>query len=570
MTLDWSWTLRTSAEKISSFAYVFKPACKTNLYYFRVVVPEDLRRVVGKSEIRYSLRTGLLSEAKYRALRMASFVQWLFRDIRRSGNMQELSKAEIQKLIQDHLKEALEETELYRASIDKPLDEQEVRDDLEAMSLLKSDFKEYLATCDYRKVEKTVDSLLEEKGIELSKDGDSYRLLCREMLKSNVEYLDQYEKIVKGEMPLIQAPENTQPNRVIQAEEEPSEPLSKIIEQYVTEQERGGNWTEKTKEEFLACLGLLQEVIGDVSVKSIDFPVMRAYKEALLRLPTNSKKSKKYRDKTVQQLLEMKIPKPMSTTTVNKYLNRASSLFKFAVRNGFMDRNPAEGMQIKQSKRDDEFRSAFSREDLEKLFISREYLQDKHRSSYGFWLPILALFTGCRMEELAQLHLDDIRKEDGVWVIDINNKGEKKAKTNSSIRLVPLHPFLVDDLKLPRYVEKLRKEGYDRLFPELTHRRDGYGQTASNWFARYKVRCGVAEDGKKKDFHSFRHTFADNLKQTIGEDYRLSEVLGHEVPSMTFGRYGKRYRPSVILDEVIKKLDYGVDLGQLKRSRFVK
>jgi site-specific recombinase XerD len=67
---------------------------------------------------------------------------------------------------------------------------------------------------------------------------------------------------------------------------------------------------------------------------------------------------------------------------VNKYLNRASSLFKFAVRNGFMDRNPAEGMQIEQGKRDDEFRSTFSREDLEKLFNSEEYLQDKHRSSY--------------------------------------------------------------------------------------------------------------------------------------------------------------------------------------------
>ncbi|MGA7878147.1 MAG: hypothetical protein WCA08_20985, partial [Desulfoferrobacter sp.] len=91
-----------------------------------------------------------------------------------------------------------------------------------------------------------------------------------------------------------------------------------------------------------------------------------------------------------------------------KYLNGASSLFKFAGRNGFMDRNPAEGMQIKHA-RYDEFKSALSKEGLERLFHSQEYLQDKHRSSYGFWLLILALFIGCRLEELAQLLLDDVR-----------------------------------------------------------------------------------------------------------------------------------------------------------------
>lgn len=122
--------------KISASTYLFKPTCKTNLYCFRAVVPPDLRGIVGEAEIRYSLRTGLLSEAKYRALRMASFVQRFFREIRKGGIMSELSKAEIQKLIRDHLKDAIEETELYRASIEKPLSEQEFIDDLDVMSLL--------------------------------------------------------------------------------------------------------------------------------------------------------------------------------------------------------------------------------------------------------------------------------------------------------------------------------------------------------------------------------------------------------------------------------------------------
>lgn len=35
------------------------------------------------------------------------------------------------------------------------------------------------------------------------------------------------------------------------------------------------------------------------------------------------------------------------------------------------------------------------------------------------------------------------------------------------------------------------------------------------------------------------------------------------------GRYGKPYRPKVLLDEAISKLDFGVDLSHLKQSKFV-
>ncbi len=45
-------------------AYLVKPTRKTNLYYFRLVVPPDLRGIVGRAEIRYSLRTGVSGGVK--------------------------------------------------------------------------------------------------------------------------------------------------------------------------------------------------------------------------------------------------------------------------------------------------------------------------------------------------------------------------------------------------------------------------------------------------------------------------------------------------------------------------
>ena len=80
--------------------------------------------------------------------------------------------------------------------------------------------------------------------------------------------------------------------------EEPSDSLSVIIKLYVAEQERGAELDPKTKDEFLACSIHLKEVIGDVPVKSIDYKKMYEYKQALMRLPANLKKSREYRGKT--------------------------------------------------------------------------------------------------------------------------------------------------------------------------------------------------------------------------------------------------------------------------------
>lgn len=54
----------------------------TSSYCFRMCVPKDLKPIVGKTELRYSLRTGSLSVAKHRARNMACYVQSLFLKLR--------------------------------------------------------------------------------------------------------------------------------------------------------------------------------------------------------------------------------------------------------------------------------------------------------------------------------------------------------------------------------------------------------------------------------------------------------------------------------------------------------
>ena len=398
----------------------------------------------------------------------------------------------------------------------------------------------------------------------------AYQKLCRDFLKVGAQlvaiqrnrergdYPDKVEYLPEAEGAIPKLGSSISVN---------GEPVSNIMAQYVDEFDKAGNWTPKTTSEIKAILNLFTKAMGDVAILSIDRAMISEYKQKLLKLPPNMSKVKKYRDKTIDEILKMDVDKTMSITTVNKNLGKLSSFFSYAVKNGCMDSNPAEGIQVRQKKRDDEYRDAFDKNDLEELFVSEEYIEDHHKSSYAFWTPILSLYTGCRLEEICQLHLDDIHQDEGLWVLDINDNDEKKVKSPAAKRLVPLHPVIIEDLNFIGHVEALKGRGETRLFPELKKARDGYGQTVSKWFGRYRKRCGVRDD--KKTFHSLRHTFITHLKHQKVDPYLLHEIDGHTIESLTMGRYGKRFPSKVLYEDAILKLDYEIDLKHLKDSKYV-
>ena len=60
---------------------------------------------------------------------------------------------------------------------------------------------------------------------------------------------------------------------------------------------------------------------------------------------------------------------------------------------------------------------------------SNEYLHDQHKKTSYFWLPIIALYTGMRMEEICQLYVSDVKKVDGVWGFNISEDEDKQDKS---------------------------------------------------------------------------------------------------------------------------------------------
>jgi integrase len=58
-------------------------------------------------------------------------------------------------------------------------------------------------------------------------------------------------------------------------------------------------------------------------------------------------------------------------------------------------------------------RLPYEADDLKKLFKMRR------KDGADHWLPLLALWTGARLEELGQLHVSDVRQQEGVHYLAI-------------------------------------------------------------------------------------------------------------------------------------------------------
>lgn len=189
-----------------------------------------------------------------------------------------------------------------------------------------------------------------------------------------------------------------------------------------------------------------------------------------------------------------------------------------------------------------------------------------------FWIPLLSMFGGLRLNEACQLDVADIRRIDGVDCFVITERSEtehtdKRLKTASSERVVPIHATLLD-LSFMDFVRQRKRAGETKLFGEVGMGATGYRSTTfSAWFCRFVAKAGA--DSQKTCFHSFRHGFRDALREArIDRDIAL--VLGGWTTAggsaSVSDAYGSGYRIPT-LKEAIDRVTYpGLDLSHLYKG----
>ncbi len=123
---------------------------------------------------------------------------------------------------------------------------------------------------------------------------------------------------------------------------------------------------------------------------------------------------------------------------------------------------------------------------------SPEFGKDKAKEPQYFWIPLIALHTGARREEICQLYVTDLKRVKDIWCLDIQEEADKSDKSvkTSEKRLVPLHPFIAEDLNFVGFVASL-KDQKGRIFHTLKRTKSGYkyGGAFGQWFSRFRKRC---------------------------------------------------------------------------------
>jgi integrase len=326
-------------------------------------------------------------------------------------------------------------------------------------------------------------------------------------------------------------------------------------------------WTVKTAAGQEAMFSEFKEIVGNIHVSQVVRDVMLRYRNTIARLPKN--RTKHYPGKTIAELLEMEIPAdrlPAGRTVQEKLVQIGAFLKWCRETKQYLTVDPMTGVHF-----DAESRSyaPFTRSDLEKLFNSNEFQKNEHSKSWHFWVPLVALYTGARQAEIAQLEVRDVLQEDGVWILAITDVGDdQRIKTKAGRRKVPISSKLVG-LGFLDYVAYAKDRGEQRLFPDIPRGKHGWGDKVSRWFNyTYKKNCGIEDDvtGNRKVFHSFRHTAITKATKTPALFTLAQQVFGHEKSLLgETGTYIHPYEASELVP-VIESLDWGLDHSAYKDS----
>jgi integrase len=328
--------------------------------------------------------------------------------------------------------------------------------------------------------------------------------------------------------------------------------LTMLIDDYIKVNQQ--KWRAKSRMEVEYSIKLAKEVMGNIGVDKLTRDRLKEYKDILLKLPANFNRSPKYKGMTIAKIVAIDGVKPMSVTSVNKHLSWLGSMLTYAVKEGYIASNPAAGLQVQRNTRADLERMAYSVEDM-KAMVTCLIWNQKHPERY--WVPLIGMYQGMRLNEICQLYCDDIQLIDGLWCFNVNSEAaDKELKNTASQRIIPIHPKLLQ-VGLLKYVEEASGR-HERLWPSLPKRRDGYAHDFGKWFQR--LNRTMITDDPRKVFHSLRHSFIDYFKQRGTAEALIAEMVGHSNDkSMTMGRYGKRYQPKVLL-EALQHLDYGIEV----------
>jgi integrase len=362
-------------------------------------------------------------------------------------------------------------------------------------------------------------------------DSSAGRRFGYSVLRAICEYLEEQLRRIDGQMPPLPPPSVASVKT-----------LQEVFDLYSKERKP----KPKTLEEFRNGVDRFLKVSSltwGTSVTSINRAHVVEFKNFLLGVPAYMDWAKPLAElRTTVAAAASKGRATLTGQSINKNIGGLKAVLEYAVGNGYITVNPAAKVGVEDTEPKYP-RVPFSAADLAMIFTSDLFRNPVWGADQ--WLAVLGPLTGCRLEELGQLKLSDIKTDHGVTYINVTDLPDpddpddqeilKSVKTRSSRRRIPIHPLLIK-IGFLRYVDEQRRRAQGpMLFPDLPAGENGKRTAAySKKFSRLIRGLGITYRGKV--FHSFRHLFKEMCRDAAIPEEIHDTLTGHASASI-----GRKY-----------------------------
>lgn len=466
------------------------------VYCTRMIVPDRLRLIVGKSDLGRSLRTKELADAK------RLLPAWL---------------EEAQSILAAAEAELARENAASARVTDYPLTQEQA--DWEAANA------QYWAEIDAEDEAKNEAADAFEKRLmqpqdRLSRDEAAAARLLKGAKLERDRYRERYQRRKQRDQS-SQASSERKPDFWLRAPATPAVTITGIFEGYAAQD---GSKAE-TIRQWRAIINHLVAFIGNDDAKALALADLVRWREHLLKEP-------------------IKGDKPRSAKTINdSYLTAANAVLSYGVNQLLIPANPATGLaKVRTPKapklRERDFTKAERKAILSAALVPALGKLSAQRKLARRWVPWLCAYTGARVNEMTQLRKEDVREIEGVWTVHITPEAGGN-KTNEA-RTVPLHEHLIEQGFLDAIKDKPDGPLFYNPDPKATSPRGQYKQVGTFIAGWVRNEVGIVDQAIMPN-HAWRHTFKGICLEAGIEERAADYMQGHAPKGQ-----GRRYGPNTI------------------------
>ncbi|WP_345822594.1 DUF6538 domain-containing protein [Methylobacterium fujisawaense] len=507
---------------------------QSGVYYMRRRVPADLVKLVGKTEVKVSLRTKEPAEAKERHYDEIVKLDECWANLRKG--QQALTEVQIQALA----------GEIYRAKVAEHSDDPG-----------SSDTWRRLAEADRRL--RDIQQRLGRKpsALRLATGWSEAETLIRARHGEAVD-----ELLAKKGMTVTEADRRRITFAAARATQEAHESLLKNAQGDYSPDANAGRFPPPTSAAGPVRLApiwreyQLQSELKPATVK-LSEPILRKFVAFVgvddLRRITQADVIR-WRDR---MLAEGSGVSPLTVRDV--YLAAPKALLGFASDLARIGANPAAGVTVRVGKKRKKGRRlGFDLEEAN-LILSASLAPQNHLSSQELkdarrWVPWLCAYSGARVNEITQLRGQDVSRSEGVWIMKVTpDAGTVKT---SEERKVPLHDHLIEQ----GFLDFARAKGPGPLFYRVNPKRPASAANppyvkVGGKLAEWVRAIGVINPSLQPN-HGWRHRFK-TVGRGVGIDSaKLDFIQGH-APRTEGEEYGG-FLPTALKPEIDKIPRYDV------------